>query len=114
MNLPSFFKKFFLNNTLYAVRSISGKSVPIYTLQSGGSTGILFLFSPEHLGGNGDLEEKLKKITTEDEEQRKKETIEVNSTCIKSGCDLVLTVIDLSQVLRRSGQNSWIATYVRL
>lgn len=55
------------------IRSISGKTVPIYTLQSASATAALFLFGPERYGGNGDLVEKLKAITTTDENTKNEE-----------------------------------------
>lgn len=55
------------------IREISGNKVPIYTWQSGSTSGVTFLFGPEHLGGNGDLAKKIEKITTVDENERYEE-----------------------------------------
>lgn len=63
--------------TLNGVRSISGKDVLIYT-RAASAGGILFMFGPEDLGGNGDLAEKIKKISTEDEKERSKEADKVS------------------------------------
>lgn len=55
------------------IRDISGRTVPIYILQSGSAPGTLFLFGPEEFGGNGDLEEKLKAVMDLDEDKKYEE-----------------------------------------
>ncbi|PAV17483.1 UDP-Glycosyltransferase glycogen phosphorylase [Pyrrhoderma noxium] len=72
---------FFLYNTLRDVRSLSGKSVPIYALQSAATTGVLFMYGPEYLGGNGDLEEKVKGIEIEDRKLRNEKEIRIYRRC---------------------------------
>lgn len=52
------------------MRAISGRSVPIYALQSAVVAAILFLCGPESVGGPGDLHAKLAKATTTDEATR--------------------------------------------
>lgn len=54
-------------------RKITNGSIPIYAFQSGAVAGILFLFGPEHLGGNGDLLEKMKPIMDLPEDEKNKE-----------------------------------------
>lgn len=55
------------------IREISGNTVPIYAWQSGSISGIIFLFGPEYLGGNGDLAKKLELINAVDENERYEE-----------------------------------------
>lgn len=55
------------------IRAISGRTVPIYVLQSGSAPGMLFLFGPEEFGGNGDLDEKFKAVMDFDEEKKNEE-----------------------------------------
>lgn len=71
---------YFLPMTLNGVRSISGKDVLIYT-RAASAGGILFMFGPEDLGGNGDLAEKIKRISTEDEKERSKEADKLYRRC---------------------------------
>ncbi|PAV19567.1 UDP-Glycosyltransferase glycogen phosphorylase [Pyrrhoderma noxium] len=68
---------FFAYHSLKGVRSISGKNVPIYAWQTGAAAAVLYMFGPEHLGGLGDLVEKLEKIEAEDEETRDKEILKI-------------------------------------
>ncbi|PAV19564.1 UDP-Glycosyltransferase glycogen phosphorylase [Pyrrhoderma noxium] len=63
--------------TLKGIRSISGGNVPIYAWQTAAAVAVLYMFGPEHLGGNGDLVEKLEKIEAEDEETRDKEIVKI-------------------------------------
>ena len=46
------------------------------------------MFGPEHLGGLGDLVEKLEKIEAEDEETRDKEILKVSLFFLKLNDDL--------------------------
>ena len=46
------------------------------------------MFGPEHLGGLGDLVEKLEKIEAEDEETRDKEILKVSLFLFNIGDDL--------------------------
>ena len=49
----------------------------MYAFQSGAATAILFMFGPEHLGGNGDLMKKLEAVSHLPEEEKKKEAEKV-------------------------------------
>ena len=55
-----------------ATRSVSGRSVPVYAWQTTSASALLLMFGPEELGGLGDLNEKLSKITATDMEERMK------------------------------------------
>ena len=79
--------------TLKGIRSISGNNVPIYAWQTGAAAAVIYMFGPEHLGGHGDLVEKLEKIEAEDEETRDKEIVKV-------GVPLILTVSSVSPSFR--------------
>ena len=79
--------------TLKGIRSISGNNVPIYAWQTGAAAAVIYMFGPEHLGGHGDLVEKLEKIEAEDEETRDKEIIKV-------GVSLILTITSVSPSYR--------------
>ena len=79
--------------TLKGIRSISGGNVPIYAWQTAAAVAVLYMFGPEHLGGNGDLVEKLEKIEAEDEETRDKEIVKV-------GVSLILTITSVSPSYR--------------
>lgn len=63
----------FCYEILKGIRSISGAEVPVYAWQSASATAVLYLFGPEYLGGNGDLAEKISKITAEDPTVRDQE-----------------------------------------
>lgn len=63
---------------MLGVRKLTGRTVPIYILQSGSGAGTLFLFGPEYLGGNGDLEKKLKPTLALEGEKRDEEAERVN------------------------------------
>ncbi|KAL5488481.1 hypothetical protein ACEPAI_6599 [Sanghuangporus weigelae] len=63
----------FCYEILKGIRSISGIRVPIYAWQSGASTAALYIFGPEYLGGNGDLAEKISKLTAENPDIQDKE-----------------------------------------
>lgn len=66
------FSKFFLYDAMQGVRQTSGRSVPIYALQSVSAAALLFLWGPEEIGGGGDLLEKLGSLKdTGDEETNK-------------------------------------------
>ncbi|PAV16814.1 UDP-Glycosyltransferase glycogen phosphorylase [Pyrrhoderma noxium] len=71
---------YFLPMTLNEVRSISGKDVLVYS-RAASAGGILFMFGPEELGGNGDLAEKIKKIETHDEKEKAKEADKLYRRC---------------------------------
>lgn len=58
---------------MQGVRQASGRSVPIYTLQSVTAAAVLFVCGPEEIGGGGDLLEKLGSLRdTGDEETNNK------------------------------------------
>ena len=74
--------------TLKGIRSISGNNVPIYAWQTGAAAAVIYMFGPEHLGGHGDLVEKLEKVKAEDEETRDKEILKVSLFLFNTGDDL--------------------------
>lgn len=59
------------------IREISGNAVPIYAWLSFSTSAALFLFGPEHIGGNGDMAKKLETITAVNEKERFEENQKV-------------------------------------
>lgn len=59
-----------LYSVMTGVRAISGRSVPIYTLQSAVVAACLLFCGPESVGGPGDLHAKFEKITATDKATR--------------------------------------------
>ncbi|KAI5120747.1 hypothetical protein M0805_007821 [Coniferiporia weirii] len=68
---------FFLYDAMNEIRALSGKSVPIYALQSASAAAALFLSGPEQFGGNGDVVKKLEAITCEDEKAKEAEAFRI-------------------------------------
>lgn len=71
--------QFFLYDAFQAVRRETGRSIPVYVLQSASVTALLHLCGPEDLGGKGDLAKKLETITEKDEAKAMEEA---NSVCL--------------------------------
>ena len=61
------------------IRSLGGKNIPVYILQSSVAVSLLFFSGPEHLGGNGNLKEKLMRIDAKDDITRNLEIEKVKS-----------------------------------
>ncbi|EJD00704.1 uncharacterized protein FOMMEDRAFT_157801 [Fomitiporia mediterranea MF3/22] len=70
---------FFFYKALNGVHAISGSSVPVYAWQTGAVAALVYLFGPESMGGNGDIAEKISKITGIDTETQNKEIEEASS-----------------------------------
>ena len=63
---------------LQSIRSITGRSIPVYAWQSGAASEIIYQFGPESLGGGGDLRKKIDELNAKDEETRAKEIVKVS------------------------------------
>ncbi|PAV16812.1 UDP-Glycosyltransferase glycogen phosphorylase [Pyrrhoderma noxium] len=72
---------FFLVDTLSMIRSLGGKNIPVYILQSSVAVSLLFFSGPEHLGGNGNLKEKLMRIDAKDDITRNLEIEKAYRRC---------------------------------
>ena len=65
-----------------AIKSLGGKKIPVYMLQSSVAAALVFFSGPEALGGNGNLKEKLQKIDEKDDVSRNREIEKVCPICI--------------------------------
>ena len=60
------------------IRSISGKTAPVYAWQSCASAAVLEMFGPENMGGHGNFRKKVEAIKDDDEEQWKSKVTQVS------------------------------------
>ena len=67
---------------MLGIRSITGCAVPVYVWQPASAAGIMFRFGPEIYGGMGDLSEKIKSITADDEVTFNEETEKVSEPLV--------------------------------
>lgn len=72
---------FFLVDTMSAIKSLGGKKIPVYMLQSSVAAALVFFSGPEALGGNRNLKEKLQKIDEKDDVSRNREIEKAYRRC---------------------------------
>ena len=78
---------------MVGIRSITGSSVPVYVWQPASAAGIMFRFGPKAYGGNGDLSEKIKSITANDEQILNEEAEKARPCAFTIVCKLMLPQI---------------------
>lgn len=78
---------------MVGIRSVMGNSVPVYVWQPASAAGIMFRFGPEAYGGNGDLSEKIKTISADDEQTLNEEAEKARSYVLTFARNLMLPQI---------------------